>query len=170
VTEPVTSTSDACTLDEFRSLMAEFPSGVAIVTTLDDEQRPWGMTCSALCSLSATPPTLLVCLRADSPTLGAILRRGTFAVNLLHSDARSVAELFSSTTAVPQRFTSVGWSAGPSGPHLTGNAHAIADCRVVRSTDAGSHLVLFGQVADVVKRRGHTPLLYGRRGYRAWPQ
>jgi flavin reductase (NADH) len=156
--------------NEFRSLMSEFPSGVAIVTTMDDQGRPWGMTCSALCSLTPSPPTLLVCLRAESPTLDAILRRGTFAVNLLHSGAQSAAELFSSTTSVPERFESIAWSAGCSGPHLTRHAHAIADCRVARTADGGSHLVLFGEVGGVTQQQGHTPLLYGRRQYHAWPR
>ncbi|MCO5993388.1 flavin reductase family protein [Actinoallomurus rhizosphaericola] len=161
---------DVCSPNEFRSLMSEFPSGVAIVTTLDDDRRPWGMTCSALCSLTTAPPTLLVCLRAESPTLDAILRRGTFAVNLLHGGSQSIAELFSSRTSVPERFASVDWSAGPSGPHLTGHAHAIADCRVARTADGGSHVVLFGRVGRVTQHRGPGPLLYGRRRYRNWPE
>lgn len=170
MTESSLSMPEVCSPNEFRSLMSEFPSGVAIVTTLDDERRPWGMTCSALCSLTTAPPTLLVCLRAESPTLNAILRRGTFAVNLLHGGAQSVAELFSSRMSVPERFESVDWSAGPSGPHLTGHAHAIADCRVARTADGGSHLILFGRVGGVTQQRGHAPLLYGRRRYHTWPQ
>ncbi|MBC2906555.1 flavin reductase family protein [Streptomyces sp. PSKA01] len=38
------------------------------------------MTCSALCSVTGTPPTLLVCLRRENPTLDAIVRCGRFAV------------------------------------------------------------------------------------------
>lgn len=44
------------------------------------------MTCLSLCSVNVDPPTLLVCLRAQSPTLVAILRCGTFATNLLHGE------------------------------------------------------------------------------------
>jgi flavin reductase (DIM6/NTAB) family NADH-FMN oxidoreductase RutF len=170
VTDLGAPTPGFCSPQDFRALMADFPSGVSVVTTLDDQGRPWGMTCSALCSLSPTPPTLLVCLRAESPTLGAIERRGAFVVNFLHGGARPAAELFSSPTAVPERFASVNWSAGASGPHLNEDAHAIADCRVASATDAGSHIVLFGRILDVSWRPGHPPLLYGRRQYRSWPQ
>lgn len=151
--------------DEFRSLMSDFPTGVAVVTTIDEGQ-PWGMTCSSLCSLSVSPPTLLVCLRAESPTLGALLRQGTFAVNLLHGDARAVGELFSS--GATDRFDQVTWSAGATGPHLTEHAHAIADCRVTRTVDGGSHVIVFGEVVHVSRDDLRSPLLYGRRGYRTW--
>ncbi|MFD2467429.1 flavin reductase family protein [Amycolatopsis silviterrae] len=158
--------SDVVAPGTFRSLMAEFPSGVAVVTAMDDGV-PWGMTCSSLCSVSVSPPTLLVCLRAQSPTLSAILRRGAFAANLLHGGAREVAELFSSSASA--RFDRVRWTAGPGGPHLREAAHAIADCRVSRVEDAGTHLVVFGEVFDSARHDGHAPLLYGRRGYHRWP-
>jgi flavin reductase (DIM6/NTAB) family NADH-FMN oxidoreductase RutF len=160
------STSGVVAPSSFRSLMAEFPSGVAVVTTTDDGE-PWGMTCSSLCSVSVAPPTLLVCLRKRSPTLAAILRRGVFTTNLLHGGARGVAELFATPTA--GRFDRVKWVAGPAGPRLTEAAHAIADCRVSRVEEEGTHLIVFGEVFDVTRRAGHAPLLYGRRSYHRWP-
>lgn len=159
-------TSGVVSSGGFRALMAEFPSGVAVVATMDDGE-PLGMTCSSLCSVSTSPPTLLVCLRAQSPTLAAILRRGTFVTNLLHSGARGIAELFA--TPVDGRFDRVSWVAGPAGPHLSDYAHAIADCRVSRVEDAGTHLIVFGEVFGVVQHDGQAPLLYGRRGYHRWP-
>src|SRR4051812_19144409 len=103
--------------------MAEFPSGVSIVTAHDDAGQPRGMTCSALCSVSLSPPILLICLRGNSPTLAGILSTGTFAVNLLHESARPAAELFSSRADMGKRFDLVTWSNGLSGPHLTEHAH-----------------------------------------------
>jgi len=153
----------------FRSLMSEFPSGVTVVTAAD-EGRPYGMTCSALCSLTVAPATLLVCLRAESLTLAALLRGGTFAVNVLHSKARSVAETFGTGNGVPERFDLVRWSPGPSGPHLPHDAHAIADCRVSGTADGGTHVVVFGEVFDVTQRSGHDPLLYARRSYGSWQE
>ncbi|KUJ68069.1 hypothetical protein ACZ90_22500 [Streptomyces albus subsp. albus] len=147
--------------------MSDFPTGVAVVTTLDDEGRPRGMTCSALCSLSVVPPTLLICLRAESPTLDALVRRGAFTVNLLHGGAQDVGELFSS--GIASRFDQVPWSAGAAGPRLTEHSHARADCRVSRTADGGSHVIVFGEVFAVSRDEARPPLLYGRRRYRTWP-
>jgi flavin reductase (DIM6/NTAB) family NADH-FMN oxidoreductase RutF len=157
----------------FRSLMAQFPTGVAVVTSADDDNRPWGMTCSSLCSVTLEPPTLLVCLRQGSPTLAAMLDRKTFAVNLLHAGAQPVAELFASGT--PCRFDLIAWDFGPSagGPHLHQAAHAIADCQISNVEPVGDHLVVFGEAYQVTVEQAsperRSPLLYGRRQFRSWP-
>ncbi|MFI8420051.1 flavin reductase family protein [Streptomyces sp. NPDC085479] len=168
MTETPTTTPQPVASDEFRTLMSEFPTGVSVVTTHDLAGRPWGMTCTALCSLSASPPALLVCLRAESPTLAALLESGTFAVNLLHGEARSTAELFASGDA--DRFDRLPWSPGPGGPHLVRQTHAIADCGVSRTADGGTHTVVFGEVVGVTTTPERSPLLYGRRSYGTWPE
>src|SRR4051794_32353003 len=115
---------------DFRSFMAGFPTGVAVVATVAAGGAPRGMTCSSVCSVTLSPPTLLVCLRAASPTLDAVLDRATFAVNLLHEQAQPVAQLFASGSV--DRFDRVRWRSESTdgGPHLLDDAHAVADCRV----------------------------------------
>ncbi|MBB4926125.1 flavin reductase family protein [Kitasatospora kifunensis] len=150
--------------------MSTFPSGVAIVTTPDLDGQPWGMTCSSVCSVAVEPPTLLVCLREGSPTLAAMLRSSTFAVNLLHARARAAADLFAS--GAPHRFDLVRWSADleAAGPHLTDDAHAIADCRISQTVSVGDHVVVFGEVSRVKHpaTADRSPLLYGLRKYASW--
>lgn len=151
----------------FRSLMATFPAGVAVVTAAEPDGRPWGMTCSSLCSVAVAPPTLLICLRTGSPTLAAALRLSAFAVNLLNDRARAVAELFASGD--PDRFDRVRWTREPSygSPHLIADTHTIADCRVSTTMHAGDHVVVFGEVFRVSLPQGSppSPLLYGMRKY-----
>jgi flavin reductase (NADH) len=153
---------------DIRPLMASFPTGVVVVTTVDEDGQPWGMTCTSLCSVSLDPPTLLVCLRCGSPTLRAVLASDSFAVNLLHDQARSAAELFAS--GVPDRFDRITWHAGTRGPHLVGSAHTIADCAVVNAAVVGTHTVVMGRVERVVQLRAQRPLLYGLRRYASWPE
>ncbi|HEX6342491.1 flavin reductase family protein [Umezawaea sp.] len=156
--------------DLFRSLMATLPAGVAVVTATDTDGTPWGLTCSTVCGVAVDPPTLLVCLRDESPTLRAAVRTASFAVNLLHEAARGTAELFAS--GAPDRFDRVEWTRSPRGanPHLVADAHAVADCRVTGTVGVGDHVVLFGQVLDVRHLPGddRAPLLYGFRRYSSW--
>ncbi|ONI78132.1 oxidase [Actinosynnema sp. ALI-1.44] len=156
-------------LADYRSFMSRFPTGVSIVTAKDPSGRPWGMTCSSVCSVALEPPTLLVCLRVGSPTLAAILRQSTFAVNLLHEGAQPAAELFASGAA--DRFDRVRWAAGPGagGPHLLDHAHAVAHCQVSGTCPVGDHTVVFGEVYQTSRQEGQRPLLYGMRSYAAWP-
>lgn len=70
--------------DDFRSLMGAFPTGVAVITTYGADDRPRGLTCSSLSSVTTAPPTLSVWLTTRGETLGALRAYGAFAVNLLH--------------------------------------------------------------------------------------
>jgi flavin reductase (DIM6/NTAB) family NADH-FMN oxidoreductase RutF len=162
----------AATVDaaQYRTLMATFPTGVAVVTSTAPDGSPWGMTCSSVCGVSLRPPILLVCLREGSPTLDAMLRLSTFAVNLLHERARATAELFSS--GAPDRFDRVAWRFTPSygGPHLLEGTHMVADCRITGTLPVGDHSVVFGEVFRVEQPVSEPrPLLYGMRRYSAWP-
>lgn len=156
--------------DNFRTMMRGFPTGVAVVTAIDLVAQPWGMTCSSVCSVTLDPPTLLVSLRAKSPTLAAILDRGVFAVNLLHDGAQSTAELFASGN--PERFSLADWhlDSDAAGPHLKRDTHAIADCRLGTHVPIGDHVVVFGEAFRVTTVGDCFPLLYGLRRYGRWPR
>jgi flavin reductase (DIM6/NTAB) family NADH-FMN oxidoreductase RutF len=147
--------------------MTTYPAGVAIVTTAAPDGEPWGMTCSSICSVSLRPPTLLVCLRAESPTLAALLQVSVFAVNLLHDQAEPAAKLFAS--GAPDRFEKVEWVREPESgvPLLIEDAHTIADCRVSETLPVGDHVVVFGEVVRVAKPaiQPPSPLLYGMHQY-----
>ncbi|MGP4051913.1 flavin reductase family protein [Streptomyces sp. 2A115] len=154
--------------DEFRDMMSGFPSGVSVVTAIGPDGLPRGMTCSSVCSVSLAPPTIVVCLRYGSPTLEAVLDSGTFALNLLHSRAESVAMLFAS--ADPRRFDTTPWRSGPTtgGPHLVRDAHSIADCAVMLTQRVGDHVAVFGRTRLITRHQQHSPLLYGLREFRPW--
>jgi flavin reductase (DIM6/NTAB) family NADH-FMN oxidoreductase RutF len=153
----------------FKALMSTFPSGVAVVTTVDPAGTRMGLTCSALCSLSADPPLLLVCIHNRSQTLLAITARGLFAVNLLHERGQDAARLFASN--VPDRFGGVRWRSTPRWqlPCLAADAHAVAECRVRTSVPGGDHTIVVGEVAAIHRLTDTPPLLYGLRQYAPWP-
>lgn len=154
---------------DIRPLMAGFPTGVGVVTSIDGAGHCRGMTCTSVVSVALDPPTVLVCLREASPTLHAVLETNGFALNLLRSDARAVAELFAS--GAPDRFTRVGWALDPghTGPHLVEAAHTTADCQVVKTERFGDHRVVYARVLHITRRSDPQPLLYGLRRYADWP-
>ena len=122
-----------------------------------------------MCSVSLEPPTLLVSLRAESPTLAAILARGEFAVNLLHDGAQDAAEFFASGRS--DRYDNVRWQfrSDDAGPHLRDDAHAIADCQLRNPLLVGDHMVVIGEIYRVTQQPYWRPLLYGFRRYASWP-
>ncbi len=154
---------------QFRQLMSHFPTGVSVVTATDADGVPRGMTCSSVCSVSTAPPTLLVCLRAGSPTLAAALTRRRFAVNFLHADAAATATLFASGN--PTRFELVRWHepAHAAGAHLADDVLAVADCHVRQVETFGDHSALFAEVHHAEFTGAGVPLLYGLRRFSGWP-
>jgi len=154
---------------DVRRLMVGFPTGVSVVTAQAPDGTPWGMTCTSLCSVAPDPPSLLVCLRRGSPTLDAVLESSSLAVNLLHRNARSTAELFAS--GAPDRFERIPWVAAPDGgPHLVDAAHTIADCSVSAGHAVGDHVVVLAELVRVTSLRTPAPLLYGMRRYGTWAE
>lgn len=169
MTDSAVRTPAVAAPEDFRTMMSGFPTGVTVVTATDESGAQRGMTCSSVCSVSLSPPVLLVCLRYGSPTLDAVLDSGAFAVNLLHSGARATAELFASGD--PRRFETTPWESGPeaAGPHLTGDAHTVADCAVMLEQRVGDHMVVYGTVRRVSRLGEVAPLLHGLRQFHGWP-
>ncbi|MFE7615615.1 flavin reductase family protein [Streptomyces sp. NPDC057496] len=153
---------------DIRPLMGGFPSGVSVVTALDADGTPRGMTCTSLASVALCPPTLVICLRTASPTTRSVLLGGQLALNLLHEKARATSDLFGSGD--PDRFALTPWHLplGAGGPHLTGAAHAIADCEVTGTREVGDHTAVFVRVRRFTADDAAAPLLYGRRRYARW--
>lgn len=148
----------------FIEAMSRAVTGVTVVTT-DGPAGRAGMTVSAMSSVSADPPTLLVCVNASSRTGTAIERNGVFCVNILDSSQAAVAECFAGRDATATDRFSVGdWRRGASGaPELSG-AVARFDCAVHLVAPVASHTVYFGQVIDATFANC-VPLLYWQRQY-----
>ena len=150
--------------DAFCDIMGSFPTGVTVLTTVDPEGKPCGMTCSAVCSVSADPPLLLSCVRAPSSTLEAIRAARGFLVNFLASDAGELSTRFASRT--PDKFAGVSWQ--PSellGLPLLEPTVAYAECALHDLVDAGDHRIVLGRIVAGRAMVDRTPLGYWRGGY-----
>src|ERR687887_268194 len=75
----------------FFAIMGAFPTGVTIVTALDADGAPRGLTSNAVCSVSAEPPLLLVCVDKNSNTLPALRHSRRFVVNYLRAERNELA-------------------------------------------------------------------------------
>jgi flavin reductase (DIM6/NTAB) family NADH-FMN oxidoreductase RutF len=145
----------------FRSVMAELPSSVVVVTTVDATGVPQGLTCSTLCRVSLDPPLLLVCVPTESRTLEALRTSGVFAVNMLHQHGHDAARAFGG--GVEGQFRSVLWAPSRQDklPLLIDDAHSVAECTVQSTVVAGDHTVVIGEVRAFERLRSVPPLMCG---------
>lgn len=156
--------------DRYRQLAGSFPTGVAIVTVLDGEGRPKGLTTQSFVGLSTEPPLMLVAIDKSSRTLASLQEARAFVINFLKTGAEDVSTTFASKS--DDKFTGLGWSPSllaDGAPILVDSSVAYAECVIKTRQEAGDHFVFIGEVAggEVL---GGTPLMYYHRTYAAWPE
>ena len=132
--------------EEFIAAMRGVAASVAVVTT-DGEAGRAGATVSAFSSVSADPPTVLVCLFAESRIARAVQANGRFCVNVLPEDSPWLADRFAGRhdAEVADRFDGVECSGEVP---LIGGATGFC-CDVQQVMRSGSHLIVIGHVAEV---------------------
>ena len=153
----------------FRAVLGSFPTGVTIVTTVGSDGVPRGLTCNAICSVSAEPPLLLFCIGKKAGSVAAFLETKAFVVNFLAAGRGDLSTRFASP--IDDKFAGIRWQpaalAGGS-PILNDDNVAHAECTLSQVVDAGDHYVLIGLVVGGAASGGN-PLMYLRRMYAAWP-
>jgi flavin reductase (DIM6/NTAB) family NADH-FMN oxidoreductase RutF/DNA-binding GntR family transcriptional regulator len=149
--------ADTCDREVFRDAIGHFASGVTVITTAHADTR-FGMTASAVSSLSLDPPMVVVCLNRSAPTCAAVARAGVFGVNILSENDGELAERFAKPAA--DKFAGVDVVA-PRGVPVLRAALARLECRVVEDVEGGTHSVLLAEVRHAEASQG-SPLAYFR--------
>jgi 4-nitrophenol 2-monooxygenase / 4-nitrocatechol 4-monooxygenase, reductase component len=147
----------------FRDVIGHFATGVTIITTCDGNSD-FGVTVSAVTSLSLEPPMLLVCLNGSSRTGQAVARTRGFAVNILGVHQIELAKLFA--TPRDDKFAGLDLRYGDLGHPLLADAIAHVECEVVEEARGGTHTVFLAEVRRAERFEG-APLLY-YRGQLGW--
>ncbi|MFZ4746073.1 MAG: alpha/beta fold hydrolase [Sphingomonas sp.] len=147
-----------------RDALGCFATGVTIVTALDGDGAPIGLTANSFTSVSLDPPLLLVCI-AKTAGSGPALRDAThFAVNVLQIGQQPASNRFASKGE--DRFAGLDWHPGETGvPVLSGSLSAF-ECGRHAVHDGGDHYILIGRVVCARFEPRRDPLLYFRGKYR----
>lgn len=87
----------------FKSGMRRLAAGVSLITTTFNGEHH-GLVATSVCSVSAEPPSLLVCVNQVASSHSAIQQAGFFCVNLLAQDDDELAKRFSDPAARATRF------------------------------------------------------------------
>ncbi|PYT02336.1 MAG: flavin reductase [Acidobacteria bacterium] len=148
--------------DDFRIALSRFVSGITVVTVLDRENRPVGITVSAFSSLSLEPPLVLACIDKRASVHAHLTEGSHFAVNILAQDQEHLSRRFASKDL--DRFNGAGYREGVSGAPLLEGALAYIECRVVHVYPGGDHTIVVGEV-ESTSVADHKPLAYYRGGY-----
>jgi flavin reductase len=150
----------------FRDAMARLAAAVHIITTAGPAGRA-AFTASAVCSVTDSPPTLLVCVNRAGTYSDIYTTNQIFCVNTLAAGDQALSNAFAATGRdLDTCFATATWAPIATGAPALDSAAVVFDCRISQVTEVGTHLVLFGEVQAV--RTGTGPaLVYFNRAYHA---
>jgi flavin reductase (DIM6/NTAB) family NADH-FMN oxidoreductase RutF len=152
------------TADHFVNAMAAAAFGVSIVTT-DGPAGKFGLTVSAVASVSAEPPLLLACINRKNDVEQAITSNKRLVVNLLSLEQAPLAKIFAGRPEQGEAydFAKATWNEEHGMPVLQ-NATANFVCDLESYSDAGTHRIFVGRVIHAM-HHDVMPLVYSHRAF-----
>jgi len=154
--------------DDFLAALRRVPEPVAVVAS-DGPQGPGAVTVTAFSTVSADPPTILVCLQSRGSAAACIIANGRFSVNFLGEEDLALAKVCAGHGAADhaRRLATTGWHADADGLPHWGRALASLSCRLEQTVEIASHRVLVARVTAAAPGPTRRPLIYQARRYHA---
>jgi len=151
----------------YREAMSRYAGHVQIVTTEFEGIRR-GVTITAACSVSDSPPMVLACLNNSNPNNAVLFESPHFVLNTLAAHHQDLANAFAGfgKLSSEDRFALAEWLVLETGSPVLSDAIAAFDCVVTDRKVASTHTVLFGEVRAVHFGQREPSLIYLDRGYR----
>ncbi|MFD2114343.1 flavin reductase family protein [Paenibacillus yanchengensis] len=150
----------------FKAAMGNYPTGVTVVTSVDNEGKPVGLAVNSFASVSLDPLMILWSIDHRVSSINTFKNCQRFVVHLLAADQQEVVQVFS--TRHMDRFSQVAWQMSKHNVPIIAGAYATMECETVQTVEAGDHTILIGAVTELTAE-DKQPLLYHRRQMGAIP-
>lgn len=150
---------------DFRTTLGRFASGVVVVTGLDSEGTPVGMTCQSFTSLSLHPPLVCFSPSRSSTTFPRLRQRGRICINVLAEDQDWLSDQFAMSGT--DKWAGVEWVAGSNGAPQIADSVMWCDGTITEAYEAGDHYLAIVAVEALALPEDSTgPLIFHRGAYR----
>jgi flavin reductase len=151
----------------FRDAMAKLAAAVNIITSIGENGR-CGFTASAVCSVTDSPPTLLVCINKNSQSHPVITSSQVLCVNTVAGPHEDLSLVFAGGVKdMGERFVVGEWTTLVTGAPVLREATVAFDCRVTQVAEVGTHDVVFCEVLAIHEGGSTDGLVYfGRKFHR----
>ncbi len=134
----------------FREALGCFGTGVTVVTT-SAHDKPVAITVNSFSSVSLDPPLVLWCLGKDSNRYDAFSTTRHYSIHVMAEEQQQQAINFARNGL---DFSHASWEADSKGRPVLAGCLARFDCQLFERHDAGDHLILVGEVENVMYRTG----------------
>lgn len=151
-------------VSQFKDAMAQLASAVHIVTT-SGETGQHGFTASAVCSVTDSPPTLLVCVNSNARAYEHFIKNRVLMVNTLTAEQSSLSNVFASSLSQEERFANACWTTLTTGSPMLQDALINFDCEITEIKHVGTHDILICKIVDIRQSDKKEALVYHNRSY-----
>lgn len=131
----------------FRTVLGRVPTSVVVVTGIDAEGNPTGITIGSFTSVSLDPPLVGFLPGTSSKSWSAIRASGRFGVNVLSAAQSDVCWLFAKEGE--DKFAGIGWTTSAGGNPVIDGCAAFIDCSIESETVVGDHWFVVGRVGSL---------------------
>lgn len=130
--------------------MRNFASGVCVITARSENGGRVAMTASSVTSVSAEPPSLLVCVNKSASADPIIATTQGFAVNILSSAQQDVSNTCASPAEGESRFEVGNWTVDEeTGLSYLSDSLTTFFCSKTKSIPYGTHNIYIGEITKV---------------------
>ncbi len=147
---------------EFRKVLGSYPTGVCVITALD-EGKPAGMVVGSFTSVSLDPPLVGFFPDKSSTSWPLIEKAGRFCVNVMGSDQAHVCRAV--TAKGEAKFVGVEYVISDHDLPVITDSIAAIECKLYSVTEAGDHWFVLGQVLRMEAVGENDPMLFHRGRY-----
>jgi flavin reductase (DIM6/NTAB) family NADH-FMN oxidoreductase RutF len=151
---------------ELRRVMGTFCTGVTVITTRDDANRPFGLTANSVTCVSLEPPLILICVDRKAESHAHFFTSKVFVVNILSEEQEAVSRRFAVSGG--DKFTDVACHPGRLGALVLDDTLAHLECRILETHEGGDHVIHIGEV-EHAEFHGGRPLLFFQGKYGRLP-
>lgn len=149
---------------DFRNAMSLLTSAVSVITTAGESGR-YGFTASAVCSVTDTPPTLLVCMNTASSSHVHFVNNKILTVNVLGAHHQDISNAFASRLSPAERFACGTWSTLTTGAPVLDDALVSFDCEIKEIQIVGTHAIFMCRIVAIQQSEHNHSLVYFNRAY-----
>jgi flavin reductase (NADH) len=146
-------------LDAFRSGMRRLVGAVHVVTTRVGDDLG-GLTATAVCSLTASPPRILACINLTGRSFRMIAESRVMGINVLGAHHESLAKRFANSKETNPFDEPHRWTRASTGAPLLVDAQASFDCTVEQMLMTNTQAIVIGDIRHVAYAESCRPLLY----------
>jgi flavin reductase (DIM6/NTAB) family NADH-FMN oxidoreductase RutF len=130
---------------EFRRVMATWPTGVAIITGMTAEAKPVGILCNSLTSISLAKKLLLWTVDHSSGSYPFWAQAEKWAVHFLADDQKNLIDCFA-RKGVPDKFAGIEYSISEGGTPVLAGSVGRLECVTTDRFETFDHTVILGEV------------------------